>query len=45
MELWTHESHAAAGALYAKNGWILGDTKAVVSFGKPNIEQQWHIKL
>jgi GNAT superfamily N-acetyltransferase len=45
MQLWTHESHRAAGALYAKNGWMLGQTKDVVSFGKPNIEQHWHIVL
>lgn len=45
MQLWTHESHAAAGALYAKTGWALGETKPVVSFGKPNIEQTWTITL
>ena len=45
MTLWTHESHKAAGALYARNGWVLGETASVVSFGKPNIEQQWSIQL
>ena len=45
MQLWTHESHRAAGALYAKNGWTLEDEKSVVSFGKPNVEQTWTIKL
>lgn len=43
MQLWTHESHRAAGALYARTGWTLGDSKAVVSFGKPNVEQTWTI--
>lgn len=45
MQLWTHESHAAAGALYAKTGWTLGATKPVVSFGKANVEQTWKISL
>ncbi len=45
MQLWTHESHAAAGALYEKSGWRLGATKPVVSFGKPNVEQTWTITL
>lgn len=45
MQLWTHESHHAAGALYAKTGWTLGPTKPVVSFGKPNVEQTWTITL
>lgn len=45
MQLWTHESHAAAGALYAKTGWVLGETKVVISFGKENVEQTWTITL
>lgn len=45
MQLWTHESHKAAGALYARAGWTLGAVKPVVSFGKPNIEQTWTITL
>jgi GNAT superfamily N-acetyltransferase len=45
MQLWTHESHTAAGALYARNGWALGATKDVVSFGKPNVEQEWAVVL
>lgn len=45
MTLWTHESHRAAGALYAKTGWTLTDSKPVVSFGKPNVEQHWKIIL
>ena len=43
MQLWTHESHRAAGALYARNGWNLIDSKPVVSFGQPLIEQTWVI--
>lgn len=45
MQLWTHESHRAAGALYAKTGWTLGVSKPVLSFGKPNVEQTWSITL
>ncbi|MFT6675917.1 MAG: GNAT superfamily N-acetyltransferase [Sulfitobacter sp.] len=45
MHLWTHESHRAAGALYAKTGWTLTQTKPVESFGKPNVEQTWWIKF
>jgi GNAT superfamily N-acetyltransferase len=45
MQLWTHESHTAAGVLYAKMGWTLGATKPVVSFGKANVEQTWSITL
>ncbi|MGJ8618177.1 MAG: GNAT family N-acetyltransferase [Sulfitobacter sp.] len=45
MQLWTHESHRAAGALYAKTGWSLMAEKPVVSFGKENVEQTWTITL
>lgn len=45
MQLWTHESHRAAGALYAKAGWELGETKHVISFGKENVEKTWRIAL
>ncbi|QFT59281.1 TDP-fucosamine acetyltransferase [Sulfitobacter sp. THAF37] len=45
MVLWTHESHRAAGALYARNGWTLESTAPVVSFGQPNVEQHWSIGL
>jgi GNAT superfamily N-acetyltransferase len=45
MTLWTHESHRAAGALYARNGWSLIDSKPVTSFGKPNVEQTWTIRF
>ena len=45
MQLWTHESHRAAGALYARNGWTMTDSRPVVSFGRDNVEQTWEILL
>lgn len=45
MKLWTHESHRAAGALYASTGWQLMSASPVVSFGQPLIEQHWQITL
>lgn len=45
MQLWTHESHRAAGALYAKTGWHLMSSTPVVSFGQPLVEQHWRITL
>ncbi|SFG20231.1 GNAT family N-acetyltransferase [Sulfitobacter dubius] len=45
MQLWTHESHLAAGALYARSGWELTDSRPAVSFGKANVEQTWEILL
>ena len=43
MQLWTHESHRAAGRLYARNGWKLVESKPVMAFGKNNVEQTWTI--
>ena len=45
MTLWTHESHAAACALYTKTGWSCVSSKPVRSFGVSLIEQQWEITL
>ncbi|MFK7869922.1 MAG: GNAT family N-acetyltransferase [Roseobacter sp.] len=45
MQLWTHESHAAACALYQKHGWTLISSKPVVSFGQNLIEQSWQTEL
>lgn len=45
MTLWTHESHRAAGALYARAGWTLNSAEPVVSFGMPLVEQHWSISL
>lgn len=45
MQLWTHESHQAACALYAAFGWQLIDSKPVHSFGQDLIEQSWEVVL
>ncbi|WP_299354160.1 GNAT family N-acetyltransferase [uncultured Shimia sp.] len=45
MQLWTHESHEAACALYRKFGWQLLASKPVKSFGVDLIEQSWEIDL
>ena len=45
MQLWTHESHRAAGALYARSGWTMTHSRPVISFGKGNVEQTWEILL
>jgi len=42
---WTHESHLAACALYARTGWTLTDSKPVRSFGRDLVEQTWRIRL
>lgn len=41
MTLWTHESHAAACALYARNGWNLETSDPVHAFGRDLVEQHW----
>ncbi len=45
MQLWTHESHKAACALYKATGWQLVDSKPVRSFGVDLVEQSWKIQL
>ena len=45
IQLWTHEEHAAAGALYAKTGWTLMRSEPAVSFGQRLVEQHWRITL
>ncbi len=45
MQLWTHESHRAAGALYAKNGFTLVSSRSVRSFGVDLVEQHWERAL
>lgn len=45
MVLWTHESHRAAGRLYARNGFALTETKPVEAFGQPTVEQVWEKAL
>ncbi|WP_299967029.1 GNAT family N-acetyltransferase [uncultured Roseobacter sp.] len=41
MQLWTHESHAAACALYQARGWQRISSKPVHSFGQDLVEQSW----
>lgn len=45
MQLWTHESHKAACALYEAFGWTLVDSKPVLSFGVDLVEQSWRVDL
>ena len=45
MQLWTHESHAAACALYRRNGWSCTSSKPVHSFGVDLVEQAWEVTL
>ncbi|MEL6169310.1 MAG: MarR family winged helix-turn-helix transcriptional regulator [Pseudomonadota bacterium] len=45
MRLWTHESHEAACALYAKHGFVLTRSEPVHSFGVDLVEQTWEIVL
>ena len=45
MQLWTHESHEAACALYVKAGWQLVSSVPVRSFGVDLVEQSWEIEL
>ena len=45
MQLWTHESHRAACALYAQFGFRLTEAKPVRSFGVDLVEQTWEIDL
>lgn len=41
MQLWTHESHRAACALYLRTGWTLTASVRVHSFGQDLVEQTW----
>lgn len=45
MQLWTHESHKAACALYAAFGWQMVSSKPVHSFGVDLVEQSWRVDL
>lgn len=45
MRLWTHESHRAAGRLYARNGFLLTASVAARSFGVDVVEQTWEREL
>lgn len=41
MTLTTHESHRAACALYARNGWQITHARPVRSYGCDLLEQTW----
>ncbi|WP_424969404.1 GNAT family N-acetyltransferase [Dinoroseobacter sp. S76] len=43
--LWTHESHAAAGRLYAATGFEITGTEATRNFGQDVVVQQWEMTL
>lgn len=45
MCLWTHESHAAAGRLYARNGFSLTESTPKHSFGVDVVAQTWERTL
>ena len=45
MELWTHESHRAACALYARAGWRMVRSAPARAFGTDVIDQFWEITL
>ena len=45
LQLWTHESHEAACALYRKYGFELRDSQPVTSFGVDLVEQTWQLTL
>jgi len=43
LTLWTHESHAAAGRAYARNGLTRTRAEPVHSFGVDLVEETWEI--
>lgn len=43
--LWTHESHRAACALYARNGWRLVRSTPALAYGQAVVDQDWEIAL
>jgi GNAT superfamily N-acetyltransferase len=45
IRLWTHESHRAAGRLYARSGFALTDSRPAHSFGVDVVEQTWERPL
>jgi GNAT superfamily N-acetyltransferase len=45
MVLWTHESHHAAGRLYARNGFALIDSTPARAFGQDVVDQTWAREL
>ena len=45
MVLWTHESHEAACALYAKSGFKVTSSETCIEFGVPSVSQNWEMTL
>lgn len=45
MRLWTHESHVAAGRLYARAGFHLVSSTPGHAFGQPVVDQIWECRL
>ncbi|MGL4319648.1 MAG: GNAT family N-acetyltransferase [Paracoccaceae bacterium] len=45
IRLWTHESHRAAGRLYARNHFTLIESAPVRSFGQDLVTQTWERML
>lgn len=43
LTLWTHESHAAAGRIYKRNGLTRTRAEPVHSFGVDLVEETWEI--
>ncbi len=43
LTLWTHESHTAAGRIYARNGFRRTQAVPVHSFGVDLVEETWQI--
>jgi GNAT superfamily N-acetyltransferase len=43
LTLWTHESHAAAGRIYKRNGLTRTRSEPVHSFGVDLVEETWEI--
>lgn len=45
MVLWTHESHKAACALYARMGWHCTLSRPIRNYGADLVEQRWEVTL
>lgn len=45
IRLWTHESHRAAGRLYARNGFDLVESTPALAFGVAVVDQIWQRAL
>ena len=45
IRLWTHESHRAACALYAAEGFAMTASRPARSFGRDVVEQEWERAL